>query len=241
MEESIDARPGIMKLLMDGRWDIEDLSAFADGLEEVYGYFSAVLVEEAEIRRRTNDLVQREFWSGDFERSRVGERVYGMMPDSAGLKIKSIRYASPGQLELVGVLAVLLLMAKVVKAWTEAASGLPDLYEKIQKFFSEHTNFRRPGRNFNLTSVQGKDVEDAKALMFDLGQTIGLDRVMCDRVLDMAGNPISGLRFMTALALQARKISTLEQRGLLTLPHSAVKEQDPGDEGSASSPEQTLG
>jgi hypothetical protein len=223
----VEVRPGTLTILMDGRWDIEDLSSFADGLEEVYGYFCSVLIEDKELRRRVNDLVQREFWSGVFERSRVGERVYGMLPDAAGLKVKSIRYASPGAVELLGVLGVLLLMAKVVKSWTEAGSGLLDLYQKAEKFFADHPIFRKPGRNFNLTAVAGRDIDDARALMFDLGGMIGLDKAMCERVLDMSGNPISGLRFVVALALQARKISVLQDRGLLKLAQGAVTEAEP--------------
>ncbi|MDO9223586.1 MAG: hypothetical protein Q7U20_07730 [Caulobacter sp.] len=223
----MDTRSGRLTIKMDGRWDIEDLSEFAEGLEGVYGFFACLFVEEDYLRRRIDDLVQREFWNRPFGQSHVGERVYGMLPDAAGLKILSIRYASPGAMEIAGLLGVLLLLAKVVREWTAAGTGLVELYEKIEKFFSERPLLRKPARNFNLGAVAGKDIDDARELMFELGRTIGLTDKVCERVLDMAGNPLSGLKFIVALALQARNVSELERRGLLELPAGAVREAPP--------------
>ena len=234
----MDTRSGTLTLKMDGRWDIEDLSEFADGLEGVYGFFASLFIEEEYLRRRIDDLIQREFWNRPFGKSYVGERVYGMLPSEAGLKIRSIRYASPGAMEIVGVLGVLLLLAKVVREWTAAGSGLVELYEKIEKFFAARPLLRRPARNFNLAAVAGKDIDDAKELMFDLGREIGLTDKLCERVLDMAGNPLSGLKFVVALALQARNVSELERRGLLELPASAVRETPAEEIADASAEEE---
>ncbi len=217
-----------MTIRMDGRWDIDDLSEFAEGLEGIYGYFCAVFIDDDILRRRIDDLVQTQFWNRDFEHSYVGERVYQMLPAEAGLRIKSIRYASPGAIEIVGILGVLLLLAKVVKEWTGALAGIVETYDKIHAFFEKHRHLRRPPRNFNLGQVSGAEVDEARTLMFELGHQMGLDDTLCNRVLEMAGNPVSGLKFMAALTLQARTVARLGARGLLELPSQAVKETPSG-------------
>lgn len=120
---------------MDGRWDIEDLSALSDALKDSYAYFYVVQKAGQPGNARLEQMVADSFWNGSIPRWRLEELLYESIPDDDALKILSIRYASPGALTIAGILATLLLMAKVVKSWSDAVSSIVDTYEKVEKFF----------------------------------------------------------------------------------------------------------
>jgi hypothetical protein len=67
---------GVIWIPVDGAWDIEDLRAPAESLSETYGLFYPLVAQDDDIRKQLQDLVRKQFWSGDIETRHFGQWLY---------------------------------------------------------------------------------------------------------------------------------------------------------------------
>lgn len=192
--------------------------ALAEAFSETYGMFYPLVVTDAQAADRIHSIIQKKFWSGEIETSNLGKYLYGMIPDSDALKVKSFRYASPGALELVGWLSVLWAAARAARAWIATSSELLDLWKKADAFFAKKKSLRKAPRKNALDDEMTVDVEEARKLAFQVGNCIGFDNAAVERIIEISGNPITALKYLVAIANEARKLTELERSGLVKLP-----------------------
>lgn len=211
---------GTLRLSVDGEWDIEDLRSLAESLSESYGLFYPLVSPDNDVRDRLQDILRKNFWSGDIETSRVGIYLYRQIPKEDSLRLKSFSYASPGAMEITGALAALLMLSRVAQSWIKTAEHFLVLWEKVDKFFAKRRNLRRPPKRVEMNEDTAESVEEARKLVFEVGNGLGFDAISCERLIDINGNPISALKYLVAAGKEGRKIAQLQQQGKLTLPQS---------------------
>jgi hypothetical protein len=211
---------GIVKIPVDGAWDIADLRNLSESLSETYGLFYPLVVQDEDTRERLQEFVRKQFWSGDIETRHFGQRLYRNIPNDDGLKLKSFRYASPGLMELSGVLTVLLLLSRVARSWIATGGAGIDLWKKVDDFFAKRKQLRKPSKKFEMSDELADNSDDARELVFDVGKQLGFDDASCNTLINVTGNPISALKYLVAAAVEARKLADLQSSGLLELPVS---------------------
>jgi hypothetical protein len=211
---------GTIKIPVDGAWDIADLRNLSESLSETYGLFYPLVVQDEDTRERLQEFVRKQFWSGDIETRHFGQRLYRNIPNDDGLKLKSFRYASPGLMELSGVLTVLLLLSRVARSWIATGGAGIDLWKKVDDFFAKRKQLRKPSKKFEMNDELADNSDDARALVFDVGKQLGFDGTSCNTLINVTGNPISALKYLVAAAVEARKLADLQKSGLLVLPES---------------------
>ncbi len=209
---------GSVTIEVDGAWDIQDLLALAESMSESYGLFYPLVATEEETRNRLQDLLRKQFWSGDIETRHFGRYIYRSIPREESLRIKSFHYSSPGSIELMGYLGALLLLSRVARSWIAAGTDFLAFWEKIEKFFDKRKRLRRPPRRVELDDDFVVDADEARRLVFDVGAALGFDPISCEKLIEIIGNPISALKFVVAAGNEGRKLATLQENGLLTLP-----------------------
>ncbi|WP_445217744.1 hypothetical protein ACKWRH_38135 [Bradyrhizobium sp. Pa8] len=210
---------GIITVPVDGAWDIEDLRALAESLSETYGLFYPLVAQDDDVRKQLQDLVRKQFWSGDIDTRHFGQWLYRAIPKEESLKLKSFTYHSPGAMELSGVLVVLLLLSRVARSWIATGSAFIDLWAKVDKFFERRKSLRRPKKKFEVSDDLAEGSDEARALVLQAGHMLGFDDASCEVLIGVAGNPISALKYLVAAANEARKLADLEREGLIKLPH----------------------
>lgn len=211
-------RIGTLKISVDGSWDIEDLRVLAESFSETYALFYPLVPNTDEINNVLHSLIRRQFWSGDIETQHFGRLLYRQIPSDESLKIKSFHYSSPGVLELVGVLPVLYLAAHVARAWIKTGDEFISLWEKVEKFFTQRRDLRKPRKTIELDDKMALGSDEARALVFEVGPRLGFTEPSCERIIEIAGNPISALKLIVAIGREGRRVATLQQQGLLELP-----------------------
>ncbi|WP_291981394.1 hypothetical protein [Candidatus Accumulibacter sp. ACC005] len=216
------ARQVRLKLEMDGQWDIEDLTDLSHALRLSYSYFYWISDDSGLAPPRVQSMFARYFWSGEYIGERFAHNLYNEIPDDSRLQLVSIRYSSPGFIELAGLFGVILLLARCCKAWLEVAEKAGDLYGKVMKFFDERKLKRIP-KKVDVDIVEPRDIDDARALCFEYGSFLGFTTNHIEYLIDLTGNPISALRLLVALSSEARRMISLEQQGKLKFP-SSIKE-----------------
>jgi hypothetical protein len=216
--EDTRQKKGTLTIRMDGRWDIEDLLQVADLLKDSYAYFYVVAQSGSQDNKHLEDMIRDHFWGGKYSIHRINENLYRSIPKDHALKIKSIKYASPGAMEIMGVLGVLMAMAKVADAWLKTGGNFFDLYQRVEKYFKDRPQYTKPNQKIEVTENTSSDVDVARDLVFEFGKSLGYDQNECEKLIDIVGTPISALKFQVALARETRKIQALHRRGLLDLP-----------------------
>jgi hypothetical protein len=212
------SRIGVVRLLVDGEWDIEDLRVLSESLSETYGLFYPLVAQDDEVRSRLQDILRKQFWSGDIETRHFGRYIYRSIPKDEALKLKSFHYASLGALELGGVLVALLLAARVARAWIKTGDEFLTFWQRVEKFFEKKKHLRRPTRSITLDADIALSSDEARKLVFEVGEKLGFDALSCDKLIEIVGNPISALKYIVAAGNEGRKLAALEQQGLLQLP-----------------------
>jgi hypothetical protein len=214
-------RIGVIRLVVDGEWDMDDLRALSESLSETYGLFYPLVAEDEEVRKRLQDLLRKQFWSGDISTRHFGQYMYRAIPRDESLKLKSFNYASLGAMEIGGVLVVLLLLARVARAWIAAGDEFLGLWKKVEKYFDKTKTLKKPRRTFELDDEIILNTDEARVLVFEVGEKLGFDALSCDRLIAIIGNPISALKFLVAAGREGHKLAVLDQNGLLQLPSPA--------------------
>jgi hypothetical protein len=187
-------------------------------LSESYGLFYPLIATDDEVRNRLQDILRKQFWSGDIETRHFGQYIYRAIPRDESLKLKSFTYSSPGLMELSGVLVALLLLARIARAWIAAGDDFVNLWTKVRKYFDKTKTLKKPPRQFELDEEIVLNSDEARALVFEIGEKLGFDALSCDRLIAVIGNPISALKFLVAAGREGQKLASLAQSGLLQLP-----------------------
>jgi len=147
--------------------------------------------------------------------------MYRAIPKPESLRLKSFHYSSPGVLELMGVLAVLLMMARVARSFIATGDAFFKLWANIEKFFDDRKGLKKPRARTALDERLEISSDEARRLVFEIGPKLGFDDVSCERLIDIVGNPISTLKFL-AVGREGRKLAELQNSNLLQLPSTPV-------------------
>ena len=140
----------------------------------------------------------------------------------ARLQLYSIHYASPGWLDVVGFIGAISMMAGCASKWIKAADEGFALFKKVRKYFDDR-KLNPPPPKFDLDNMPGSDIDEARALCFEYGKELGFSKKRIEKMIELTGNPISTLRLLTNLAVEARRMVKLENAGKLKLPKPAPK------------------
>lgn len=208
---------GSIRFEMGGEWDIDDLGSLSGSLRLTYAYFYWLYQAPDSIEPRVRSMFARYFWSGEYIGDRFSQDLYYHIPTEHRLRLGSIHYSSPGWLELVGSLPVLVGLAFCARAWIGTADKALDLFTKIDKFFEER-KLRKIAKSFNLTQISPQAIDEAHGLCFDFGAFLGFDNRQIESMIELTGNPISTLRLLVSLSKESRRMAELETRGKLKLP-----------------------
>src|SRR5713101_4671631 len=145
-----EGKTGVIRIVVDGDWDMEDLRSLSESMSESYGLLYPLVATDEDVRNRLQDFIRKQFWSGDLDSRHFGHFLYKSIPKDETIRLKSFHYSSLGAMELAGYLGAILLAARVAKAWIAAGGDFVDLWEKIEKFFDKRKKLRRPPRKTEL-------------------------------------------------------------------------------------------
>ena len=195
------SRIGLVRIAVDGAWDIDDLRQVSEAFSEIYGLFYPLVATDEAVARRLHELLQKHFWTGDIEARHFGAMLYREIPQDERLKLKSFQYASPGAFELAGIMAVLLMASNVTRSWIKTGEVFLSLWERVDNYFQKRKSLRKPPKKTALDDEMADASDEARELVFELGSKLGFDALSCDRLIDIVGNPIPTLKFLVMMSV----------------------------------------
>lgn len=205
------------RMELGGQWEIDDLEELVESLRTSYAYFYWAMLDPDSVDEATKSLIVRHFWSQRWQLEQTAGELYRRIPAPARLQLASIHYASPGWIELAGWVGAISMMALCAGRWVKVVDEGFGLYKKIRAYFDSR-KLNPPPPKFNLDEMAASDLDEARALCFEYGAELGFSKKKVEDIIRLTGNPISALRLMTNLAVEARRMVKLAAKGKLKLP-----------------------
>jgi hypothetical protein len=212
---------GILTFPVDGRWTLDDLNNFAHSFRLSYAYFYVISDKTDKDDDRVRLLMSRYFWSGTYEGDEFASKLYFAIPEHGQPYIRRFSYASPGAVEIGAIIAALGMMSKCVQSWIKTGRDTLELYKEVTSYFQERRLQRIP-KNFDLDQLTSADIDAARTLCFEMGQALGLAEPEVERVLQLTGNPISGLKLLAQIAHETEKLGRLDRANKAKVSASRV-------------------
>jgi hypothetical protein len=202
---------------MDGEWDLDDLQSLTSSVRLSYAYFYWISQDPGAIDSAVRSGLARYFWTGERVGDRFAQTLYERIPEKRRLKLSSIHFASPGWIDLLGYLPVLMVLGYVARLWIRNFDQAFDLFKKVDQYFADRKlrDLRAKG---SIEDIDGQFVDEARALCFKYGNHLGFSDDRVKAIIDLTDNPIAALRLLVAVSSEARRLHNLEQQGKIALP-----------------------
>ncbi|GHC68221.1 hypothetical protein [Roseibacillus persicicus] len=161
------------KILLDGRWALKDLTDFTRVYYQNYAFIYCL---DTQASLDTVSQIQEVLREYELRSGATYVSIYGIfrhrIPPEDRPDVKSIKYASPGWMELALDSEVAVEVAKSVAALIGAGATLAGSYRGLQEVFSALRE-RRKARKNRLLQLDAEEVAIVQKLNKDLAKGLG--------------------------------------------------------------------
>lgn len=213
---------GSHRIHIDGEWEIRDLYDFPHRYAEVYSFLYALDAAENHENSPYRHMFRRYPWQGGYSAVNFYDELYTAIPQEHRPRVWSIRYASPGFIE-IGAVVVLLtqieaILTKAVRCW----DALDRLYTKIHKRAMQRKRARLKLQEQEQLLEEEKvkfAIESCKELSAALGLS---EKCQIDR---LTGDPVRSLKILLAFYRRFRKLLRFVQDGKVSVQFAPLEAQ----------------
>lgn len=206
------------KLLLDGRWNLEELSETTRDYTQLYGFAYSLLADLPSARQAEIDYIYGKFpWQGGYSTVNFFNQLFHKIPHKLRPEVARIQYASPGFIELSELLLVAITVAGIVKAVCNTISTAHDTYRKIQKdsIELELSKINLAKEELELTKKQIDFCEkSAKDLVNVFGLTETQEQLIDKRV---QGNSVMKLKILLSVFRRVEPLAKKQNDGKLQI------------------------
>ena len=199
------------KINIDKRWSLEDLYVFSRTYEQVYFLAYSLLPE---LPDDVVDRISRAYhtypWQGGYSAVNFYNQLKYSVPIAQRPNVVSIRYASPGYLELGLLLGVAFSVSKLVKYVAGSIKEINLVYNEIMSDLQKRKLLRLEvkQKGLELSRSQLHFIEEhaesmAKLLMFK-GHS---------EITDRTGHPFITLKILLSYYRRLRKLAEYQSKG----------------------------
>ncbi|SUD84711.1 Uncharacterised protein [Stutzerimonas stutzeri] len=208
----------IIKLELDGRWGLEELSETIKDYIQLYGFVYSLTPGLPAAREQEIDYLYSKFpWRGGFSTVNFFSNIFHKIPINLRPEISRIQYASPGFIELKELIVIAGSMAAIVTSVTVSIARIHDIYRQIQKGCIEHelSKINLAQQKLSLKDDQVKFAKDSsaalvKALGFDSKQEAAIDK-------RTQGNHVAKLKILLSVYRRVHPLAQKQAEGKLKL------------------------
>ena len=207
-----------IRLHIDGRWSLEELSDASKSYIQLYGFAYSLLPDLPTARREDMDYIYGKFpWRGGYSTVNFFNNLFHKIPPKLRPEIRRMQYASPGYIELFELLAVAGVISRIVKTVCNAINSAHDTYRRIQKATIDHklSKIDLTNKELDLTERQIEFCRDSSEKLISLmGITEEENRLIEQRV---QGNPVMKLKMLLSVFRRVEPLATKQAEGKLTV------------------------
>ena len=188
------------KIGLDGEWSLEELSEATKDYIQLYGFAYSLLPNLPSARQTEVDYIYGKFpWRGGYSTVNFFNQLFHKIPPKLRPKVRRIRYASLGFIELQEILVVAVSVAAIVKTVCASINMAHETYRRIQKGCAEHklTKIDITSKELEVTERQLAFCERQSNI---LAKLFGLDEQQVASIDQKTqGNPVMKLKILLSV------------------------------------------
>ena len=207
-----------VKLELDGRWNLEDLSEATREYVQLYGFAYSLMTDLPLARREEIEYIYGKFpWQGGYSTVNFFNQLFHKIPPRFRPQVRRIQYASPGFIELTLLLAAAATVARIVKSVCSAINTAHDTYRNIQKGSVEHELSKINVKSQEL-DLRKKQIEFCESSAKQLEKVLGLSEQEV-ALLDQRtqSHPVMKLKILLSVFRRVEPLAEQQAAGKLTV------------------------
>lgn len=212
----------IYSILMDEKWSLADLYDFPHAYSQAY---ALIYCFDSELNpkdsKRIDTALEQYPWRGGYSYVNIYTVLNNQIPEQHRPQISSIKYASPGSIDLILNPDVSIQLAKSVGILLSTATAAAKTYSYIYKELTELNKQRRKDENDNKAFSQ-KDLEAMMKMSDDLAKHLGFDSVA--ELNKRTKDPEITLKILLAHYRRLRIMADYVESGKVKLPEHLKKD-----------------
>jgi hypothetical protein len=218
-EEAFDDEPdesSVYRVLMDGRWQLEDLYVFPHAYSQCYSFIYCLDSDlPPRDRERIADTMSAYPWRGGYNYVNLYTVLRNQIPQAHRPEVRSISYASPGWLDIGLHLDVAIQVAKAVAVLAGSAVAAAKAYATVMKYISQVSAERKRAQleEMRLTQAQHKTF---MGMCEDMAKFLGFKNVR--ELHEKTGNPEVSLKLLAAHYRRTSQLVEFVEDGTAKLP-----------------------
>jgi hypothetical protein len=211
---------GFYRVLMDGRWELEDLYTLPHAFLQCYSFVYCLDSElEPRDRDRINDAFAGYPWRGGYSYVNIYTVLHHQVPVRHRPSVKSISYASPGWIEIILNPEVAVQVAKSIGILAGSAVAAAKAYAAAMKYISQVAVERKRAKleEMKLTQAQHKTF---MAMCEDMAKFLGFKNVK--ELHERTGSPEVSLKLLGAHYRRTEQLVDFVKEGKASFPENDV-------------------
>ena len=206
------------RVLMDGRWRLEDLYTFPHAFSQCYAFIYCL---DSDLSPRDRDRINYALvgypWKGGYSYVNIYIVFHHQVPPRHRPTIKAISYASPGWLDIVLNPDVALQVAKSVGILAGSAVAAAKAYATVMKYLTQVSVERKRAQlaEMRLTQAQHKTL---MSMCQDIAKFLGFKSVK--ELHERTGSPEISLKLLAAHYRRTDQLVEFVKEGKASLPES---------------------
>jgi hypothetical protein len=196
---------------IEGKWSLEDLYVFPHTFEQVYFLvYSLDHEHDATALERLEHAYRAFRWQGGYSAANFYNELRYIMPKQDRPQIASIRYASPGWIELALVLSGAMGVERIVKSVAKSIDHTNDTYNNIIRGMSERKLLRLKVKRKEL-QFRAEELEFIDTCQKQMGKLMGFNNL--SEINERTGNPYITLKILLSLYRRVRTLAKYQENG----------------------------
>jgi hypothetical protein len=207
---------GIVRLELDGKWDLTDLSKLTSVYTQLYSIsYSLQPIESRRLDEDMDEIYTKFPWRGGYSAVNFYERLFYQIPPKERPKLESIHYSSPGHMELMEVVTVAAMIAATVRFIAGSVNQIHDTYRRIQKASQDYKlgKINVKQEELKLSESQLRFIREA---IDEMSRALNLtreERRLLAKRTD--GNDLAQLKILSSYYRRIKKLVDLHLEGKL--------------------------
>ena len=206
---------------IDGEWDVPDFGAFSERMKECYSFLYAIdALSSPGInltrRKRFMDAFENYPWRGGGSPLNFYNDLYDRVPANDRLGVETIRYASPGHIEIRGSAAIFDDLSSILRTFTQNYGLAGQRYRELRQYLHSQKLL-----SSSKDTVRGTSDQQAAIVRYldDLGPAIGFENM--EQVLAYSqGNWVLCAKIVLSFFRRLNKLFQFYAEGRASLPSS---------------------
>lgn len=209
---------GTYRIVMEGDWQLVDLytlpHAFLHNYSFIYCFDSDLDPRDDE---RIDDALRGYPWRGGYSYVNIYTVLRHQVPHHQRPRISTIRYESPGWIDLILNVDVALQVAKSLSIYLGSVSAAAVTYKKLNKIFYDINKQRRESRNRDI-QLSTQEVRKLRKLSDELAKSLGFTGL--EDLNRRTGDREVAARLLTAHYRRMKNMAELVREGKAQFPEA---------------------